>query len=230
MTKLSLLLLPGLLCDATVWAHQVNHLSNLADIIIPDLNHASSPDEMVAAVLDVAPPYFAMAGHSMGGWVALEVMKQSPERVLGLGLLNNTALPDNQQKYDSRQAMILMAEKGDYVSIIENLTKLFVYNKAVVPQVKMMLERNISAFINQEKAMLSRKDCVEILDLIECPTLVVHSTNDAVFNLEDAKLLATKIKSATLSVIEHCGHMSPMESPEQVTQLLKSWLKNIGDL
>src|SRR6185437_6909143 len=100
MIKLPLLLLPGLLCDATLWVHQQNHLSDLADIIIPDLSQASSPDEMVESVLNVAPPYFIMVGHSMGGWVALEVMKKYSEKILGLGLLNTTALPDSKQKHD----------------------------------------------------------------------------------------------------------------------------------
>ena len=117
---------------------------------------------------------------------------------------------------------------GDNQNPSKNLTKLFVYNTTVVHPVKIMLERNISAFINQEKAMMARQDCIRVLDFIECPTLIVHSTNDAIFNFDDSQLLATKIKSATLSRIENCGHMSPMESPDQVTQLLKSWLRNIS--
>lgn len=228
MTRLPLLLLPGLLCDAETWLHQCHHLSDIADIIIPNLNHAASPHSMVVSVLHDAPPHFALAGHSMGGWVALEIMKQCPERVLGLCLLNTTAFPDSKEKYDARQAMILSASKGDYAAIIEKLTQSFIYNSSVVSSIKTMFKRNISAFINQEQAMIQRKDCIKVLDSITCPTLIIHSINDAIFQYEDSQFLAKKIKHATLSIIDNCGHMSPMESPDEVTRLMRSWLTTLS--
>ena len=227
MDKLPLLLLPGLLCDAEVWSHQRDHLSPFADVIIPDLNQAASPHDMVTAALKNAPTYFAMAGHSMGGWVALEIMKDSPERVKGLALLNTTAHPDSKEKHASRQAMIAQAIKGDYSSIIDKLMTLFVYNTAVTHRVKLMLERNIHAFINQETAMIQREDCMNVLDTITCPTLIIHSNHDAIFNLDDSRTMALKIKHATFSILENCGHMSPMESPEDVTQQMEQWLERI---
>lgn len=230
MAKLPLILLPGLLCDAAVWSYQQTHLSDLVDIIIPDLNHAATPDEMVASVLNVAPPYFALAGHSMGGWVALEVMKKSSARVLGLGLLNTTALPDSNEKYQFRQDMILQARSGNYAPIIEKLMKLFIYNETVSHEVRMMLQRNLTAFINQENAMSVRAECLSVLDRITCPTLIVHATHDAIFTLQDSQLLATRIKRATFAVIENCGHMSPMESPEDVNKLLRVWLNIVSSV
>lgn len=227
MKKLALILLPGLLSDAEVWAHQIRHLSDLSDIIIPDLNNASSPEEMVEAVSKIAPPYFALAGHSMGGWVALEVMKHFPERIVGLALLNTTALPDSAEKHRAREAMILQAENGNYSEIIDKLISAFIHNTAVIPKAKIMFERNKLAFINQEKSMLQREDCLAVLENISTPTLIIHAENDLNFNLTDSQLLADKIKSATLSIINNCGHMSPMEAPEKVTSLMRLWFENL---
>lgn len=228
MTKFPLILLPGLLSDAELWSYQCSHLSDIAEIIIPDLSHAPIPDEMVSAAMIDAPPSFALAGHSMGGWVALEIIKRYPKQILALGLFNTSALPDSNDKHNFRQSMILEAEKNNFTFIINKLLNLFVYNKSVICQVKMMLERNISAFINQEKAMMMRGDLISILDIITCPTLIIHSENDAIFNIEDSQLLKQKIKHATLSAIQNCGHMSPMESPDRVTQMMKVWLNCIS--
>ncbi len=227
MTKFPLILLPGLLSDAGLWSYQCSHLSDIVDIIIPDLNHASTPDEMVSAAMIDAPPHFALAGHSMGGWVALEIIKRYPKRILALGLFNTSALPDSNEKHDFRQSMILEAEKNNFAFIINTLLNVFVYNKSVIDQVKKMLERNILAFINQEKAMMMRGNLINILDTITCPTLIIHSENDAIFNMQDSQLLKQKIKHATLSTIKNCGHMSPMESPDIVTQMMKVWLESI---
>lgn len=223
MKKIPLILLPGLVSDAEVFAHQTEHLENV-EILIPDLNHADSPEKMVKAVLDIAPPYFSLGGHSMGGWVALEIMKQAPKRVLRLALINTTALPDSPEKYEARNNMILQAEKDDYAPIIDILVKAFVYKSEVVKPARAMFERNKSAFINQEKAMLKRGDCLQILNAITCPTLIIHAENDANFNLEDSQLLVEKIKSSRLSTIQNCGHMSPMEAPKEVTALIQAWL------
>jgi len=227
MIKFPLLLLPGLLCDAEVWAYQIRVLANFADIYIPNLNNATSPDEMVASVLHHAPDYFVLAGHSMGGWVALEVMKHCPERVLGLALLNTTAFPDSKEKQEARKSMIIEAQKGEYKKIIDKLMKLFVYNTKVFDEVRTMLERNQSAFMHQEKAMMARADCIDVLENITCPTLIIHSENDAVFHFEDANLLATKIKNSTFHIIKKCGHMSPMESKEEVSYFMKNWFEAI---
>lgn len=228
ITKLPLLLIPGLLCDADTWSYQSHHLSDIADIIIPNLNNATTPQEMVASALQAAPLHFALAGHSMGGWVALEVVKQCPERVLGLCLLNTTAMPDSKEKHNARQSMISSVSKGDTNFIIEKLMQLYIHNNDAYLSVKKMLKRNINALINQEQAMLQREDCIKVLDTITCPTLIIHSANDAIFQYTDSAFLATKIKHATFSTIENCGHMSPMESPEQVTQLIRLWLKTLS--
>lgn len=229
MTKLPLILLPGLLCDQQVWSYQIKKLSSFADIIVPNLNHATTPHEMVIAAMKDAPPYFVIAGHSMGGWVALEVMKQYCERILGIALLNTSALPDSKEKRGLRESLIMQATQGNNVAIIDKLMNVFIHNKTVTTEVKQMLKRNIDALINQERAMLQRDECISILEKIKCPTLIIHSKHDAIFHLEDSQLLKSKIQHAVFAELVHCGHMSPMESPEEVTYLLTEWLHNIQD-
>jgi pimeloyl-ACP methyl ester carboxylesterase len=228
MTRIPLLLLPGLLCDAETWEYQRDHLSDIADIMIPTLNHAASPHEMVASALQAAPPHFAIAGHSMGGWIALEIMKYCPERVLALCLMNTTAFPDSKEKHAARKAMLsVVNKKAEFAAIIAKLTQSFIYNTSVTSQITAMFERNVSAFVNQEQAMLQREDCINVLNSITCPTLIIHSANDTIFHYEDSQFLAEKIKHAALSIIDNCGHMSPMESPDEVTHLMRLWLKTL---
>lgn len=226
MTKIPLMLLPGLLCDAEVWAAQSQGLSDIAEIIIPNFNQATSPLEMVDCVRKIAPPTFALAGHSMGGWIALEVMKHFPARVLKLGLLNTSALPDSPKKQSARLSLISHAEKGDFAFILDALIQKFLYRLDLAPKVRAMLERNQSAFIHQEKAMLMREDCLEILKQITCPSLIVHAEKDQVFNLHDSQFLAEHIPNSELHIIPNSGHMSPMEAPEILTQHLRRWLLN----
>lgn len=225
MKKISLVLIPGLLCDQEVWSHQCHLLSDIASIIIPNLNHQENPQQMIQSVLGIAPHHFALAGHSMGGWIALEIMKKSPERVLGLALLNTTAFPDSEEKHATRKKLIKMAQDKDFSSIIETLATTFVYNTQVKNQVKLMLTRNASTLIDQETAMLQREDCIAVLNTIICPTLIIHSAQDSVFNFKDSHYMATHIGHAKFVTIENCGHMSPLEAPQEVSRLMRSWLK-----
>lgn len=226
MPKIPLLLLPGLLCDAAVWKHQINHLNDIAEITIPNLNHASTPDEMVAAVLDVAPPVFALAGHSMGGWVALEVMKHASARVQQLCLINTTANPDTKEKSATRLKLIELAKLGQYETIINMLMKLFIYQQPYFQEVYSMLERNKLAFIDQETAMLKRQDCISVLSSVQCPTIIIHSNQDAIFTMDDCEILHRNIAHSELFMIQECGHMSPIESAVDVTTFMRQWLLN----
>lgn len=224
MSRPTLILLPGLLCDASVWQHQIDHLHHEMEIIVPDLGHASTPEQMVAAALETAPPIFMLAGHSMGGWVALEIMKTTPQRVTKLCLANTTAKPDTQEKAQARREMIALAKQGDYDTIIERLTHAFLYQQQFAPTVKSILHRNQDALIRQEQAMLARGDCIDVLKTIKCPTLVIHAAQDKVFTQADCSQLISSIRGAQLEIIDDAGHMSLIEQPEKVTAALRNWL------
>lgn len=228
MKKIPLLLLPGLLCDETAWANQINDLNDIADTHVATLNTPDTPQGMVEAALNKAPAKFALAGHSMGGWVALEIMKAAPERVTGLALLNTTAKADSTDKANTRQRLINFAKAADNESIVNLLAPRFVHNDAVLEAVKTMLTRNIGALINQQTAMLARQSCEAVLPNIQCPTQIIHSEYDEVFNLDDSTQLSSHIPSATLSIIPNSGHMSMMEAPKDVSRIMRTWLESIS--
>ncbi len=222
--KPPLILLSGLLSNRILWEHQNRYLSDIASIQIIS-SSLSTPEEMVQAILDKAPPKFSLAGHSMGGWLCLEIMRVAPSRVNRLCLLNTTAQMDSEEKKKRRQQMIQNAEKGQFPKIAKEIADAFVVNQSVKNNVeKMFLEVGKDAFIHQQKSMLIREESQSILTHISCPTLVIHAAQDKNFSLEEHKELANQIQNAKLAVIEDSGHMSPMEMPQAVTTLLRFWL------
>lgn len=127
----SLILVPGLVSDQTVWEHQISHLQHHANIIVANLDGASTPTEMVNAALACAPKHFALAGHSMGGWIALEIMRHHAHRVTKLLLLNTTALADSPEKAKGRNEMIKMVYEKNEAAIIERLMHTFIFQKKI---------------------------------------------------------------------------------------------------
>lgn len=222
--KTSLLFISGLLSNELVWSHQIKSLSDIASIKVISPTQ-DSPQKMVEAILEQASDQFALAGHSMGGWLCLEVMRRAKERVTKLCLLNTTAKSDTPIKKAKRKEMIQRVESGQFLEVVKELVDYFVFNTSVKNEVeKMFLEVGEQAFIRQEKSMLIRDECESILSMIQCPTLVIHAAKDKVFTLEDHQELASHIPKAKLAIIEDCGHMSPLEMPKAVTSLLSSWI------
>lgn len=222
--KTPLVLLSGLLSNETLWQHQTQHLSDIASIQVITSSQ-NTREKMVQAILEEAPPTFALAGHSMGGWLCLEVMRTAPTRVSKLCLLNTTFHDDSEEKKLRRQNMISRAKKGQFQEIVEEIVEHFVFNPQVKNGVrKMFLAVGQEAFIRQEEAMIARSECRSILASITCPTLVIHAAQDRIFSLEEHTGMANSIRNAKLAVVEDCGHMSPLEMPQAITTLLRFWL------
>ncbi len=225
MPKATLILVPGLVCDKTVWEVQMEGLSPQVDIIVPDLSQANTPKAMVEAVLTNAPDRFMLAGHSMGGWVALEVMREHNQRVTKLALLNTTAASDTEEKVKARLDLISLLKAGDVDVLVQRLLSVFVYQTRCEQAVKKMILRNLPALIHQEQAMLMRESLVPVLPRIDCQTMIISANQDKIFNLQDADYLKNNIKNAQLFHIDQCGHMSPMEAPETVLSYLKQFIQ-----
>lgn len=221
--KMPLVLLPGLLSNAMLWSHQTRHLSSITSIQMISATQ-NSPEKMVQAILDVAPPKFNLAGHSMGGWLCLELMRAAPSRVNRLCLLNTTARMDSEEKRMRREQMILKAENGQFQEVVKELIDRLVFNSLVKKDVeKMFLEGGKELFIHQQHSMLARKECQSILPTIRCPTLVIHAAQDRNFAYEEHQELVSQIPNAKLAIVEDTGHMSPMEMPQAITALLRLW-------
>lgn len=225
-----LVLLPGLLCDEALWQHQRRDLAGRAAMQVADLTQADSIAAMAAGVLAVAPPRFALAGLSMGGYVAMEVLRQAPERVTRLALLDTTARPDTEEQGQRRRALIALAQTGRFKGVTPQLLPNLIHpdrlaDEALTQIVLAMAERvGREAFFRQQTAIMGRIDSRPFLPAIRCPTLVLCGQQDALTPPEHAAEMAGLIPGATLRLVEACGHLSPLERPAVVTDALGEWL------
>jgi pimeloyl-ACP methyl ester carboxylesterase len=228
--KIPLLLLPGLLCERQLWSPQVAGLSDIAEPLIADLTRDDSFGAMARRALAEAPPRFALAGLSMGGYVAQEVMRQAPERVTKLALLDTSARADNPEQSQRRRDLIALSQRGQFHGVTPRLMPNLIHPDRLADTVltKIIVDMAASVgrdgFLRQETAILARVDGRPDLPKIKVPTLVLCGREDLLTPLKLHEELAALIPSATLRVIEHCGHMTTLERPDQVNDAMRAWL------
>ncbi|MGD1878527.1 MAG: alpha/beta fold hydrolase [Kiloniellaceae bacterium] len=229
--KIPLALLPGLLCDAALWQPQIDALSDIADCRVADLTRHDTTATMAESVLEAMPERFALASLSMGGYVALEIMAQAPERVVRLALLDTRAQTDSEETAARRRGLIELAEKGQFKGVTPRLLPQFIHtarldDAALTGTVQGMAERvGKEAFIRQQRAIMSRRDHGATLVTIHVPTLVLCGREDVLTPLADHQAMAAGIANARLVVIEDCGHLSTLERPAEVNAALRRWLQ-----
>jgi pimeloyl-ACP methyl ester carboxylesterase len=225
----SLLLLPGLLCDARLWRDQVEGLADLADITVPDLTLDDSVGAMAARVLAQAPARFALGALSMGGYVAFEILRQAPQRVERLALLSTSARADPPKRAAVRRASLALAERGRFAGVTRKLLPQRVHasrvDTPVGEEVMAMAERvGRDAFLRQQRAILERPDSQPLLPTLSMPTVVGVGDDDRMTAPEESRSLQTGIAGARLHVFTDCGHLPPMEKPRETNDLLRAWL------
>jgi pimeloyl-ACP methyl ester carboxylesterase len=231
----ALLLLPGLLCDRDVWAGQIAALDG-AVCIVPQYHDLDSIVAMAQRVLDEAPPRFALAGHSMGGRVALEVVRAAPERISHLALLDTgyearkAGEPGEQEARQRRHLVELARSLGmramgaEWVRGMVHPARLA--DDALIGRVLAMIERHTpEGHSAQIRALLERPDASDVLPQIRCPTLIACGREDAWSPLARHQVMAALIPNSRLVAIERCGHMSTMEQPAAVTAAMRDWLQ-----
>ena len=227
-------LLPGLLCDRTIWRDQVVGLAEQFDVRVPDYRDCDSIGAMAQVVLEAAPPQFALAGHSMGGRVALEIVRQKSQRITRLALLDTAAGPAAAAEYDKRMAWVRLAEEQGMKALAgvwlpPMLHPDRVHDKLLVGELEAMIQDFTPAqFAGQIRALLRRPDAVPVLGRVSCPALVICGRQDAWRTVEQHAELASRIPGAALEVIEDCGHMSTVERPVEVTALLRRFFARDG--
>ncbi|WP_376088932.1 alpha/beta fold hydrolase [Roseomonas sp. CCTCC AB2023176] len=229
MPRIPLLLLPGLLCDARLWRDQVNGLSGIADPIVADLTLDDSVGALADRALAAAPERFALAGLSMGGYVALEVMRRAPERVLRLALFDTSARPDTPEQSRRRRGLMSLTRSGQFRGVTPRLLPQLIHpgrlGTPLAQEVMEMAERvGRDAFLRQQAAILSRPDSRPDLPRIAVPTLVAVGEADILTPPELAEEMAAVIPGAVLQRIPGSGHLPTMETPAAATALLREWL------
>ncbi len=230
VNRTPLVLLPGLLCDAALWHGQIDDLADIVEPWVGDLTHDNSMTGMARRVLAAAPPRFALAGLSMGGYVAQEIMRQAPQRVSRLALLDTGARADTEEQSARRRGLIELAEKGEFRGVTPRLLPVFLHparlsDHALTAAVTAMAERvGKDAFLRQQRAIMSRPDGRPSLGAIACPTLVLCGRQDQLTPLELHEEMAALIKGAELKIVEDCGHLATMERPWEVSVLMRQWL------
>jgi len=228
MVPRTVFILPGLLEDADAFTAQVDSLREVAAFAVADLTRESSMKALAANALRQAPAGpLSLVGHSMGGYVALEIMRQAPERVERLALLNTNARPDSAESTGNRRRLMALAQK-DFPAVIQallpKLAKPEHLEKVSGTITEMALAAGKEAFARQEEAIIGRVDSRPGLAAIRCPTLVIAARDDQLMPVGILKELADGIPGARLAIVEDCGHMASLERPEEVTKLLGEWL------
>lgn len=221
-----ILLVPGLNCSPRLFAAQIPALWRLGPVMIADHRRGDSMAEIARQILAAAPGRFRLAGLSMGGYIALEIMRQAPARVAKLALLDTSARPETPEQTERRNKLIALAEKGQMREIMDVLWLVMVDPSRLkeaalrAPMDEMAEDTGTEAFIRQQRAIIGRADSRPGLGAIKCPTLIIVGASDQLTPPAHAEEIAQGIPGAKLVKLAGCGHMSPMEKPEEVTKLL----------
>jgi pimeloyl-ACP methyl ester carboxylesterase len=224
-----LLLLPGLLCDAELWRDQIVGLSDVAMCTVPDFSTGCTIAELAdTAMADVEAPV-AVAGFSLGGYVAQEILRRWPQAVTHLALIDTGVRSDTPERAAQRQRLIEGARTGAFRGLTERLLSTYVDpsrldDRLLVDRIQAMTQRlGREVFIRQSS--MERPDGERILRQFSGPVLVACGSNDRITPAEDHRQMAAMARRAELVVIDDCGHMAPLERPDIVTCALRDWLE-----
>lgn len=227
---LPMVLIPGLLCTARLYAEQISVLWRFGPVMIADHRRDDTAAAIAARILAAAPPHFALAGLSMGGYLALEVMRQAPDRVARLALLDTNARADTPEISERRRRQIELAQNGRLGEIVDQQLPLFVHrdrrgDTSLIEIVRVMAEETgVEAFVRQQRALIGRADLRSHLAAIRCPTLVLVGDGDELTPPTLAKEIAGSITGARLVVVPASGHLSTLEQPVAVNTALVEWM------
>ena len=236
MAKTPLLLIPGLLCSPRLYAAQVAALQDRAEIVVPDWRKAplavwDTWESAARWIVEQMPPgKFAMAGLSLGGMLAVEIMQFAADRVTKLALLDTGMRSQNETERAIRRARIRLATEGHFELVLGLQLSRFIPayrlpDKGLVDEVMAMCnEIGVDIYRRQEELAAIRADRRPDLPRIKCPTIVVCGRDDAATPLFLSEEMAKAIPAAALVVIEQCGHLITMEKPDETNEILKLWL------
>ena len=232
---LPVLAITGLLNDERLWQHQARALAPRHPFTIVSSALRESLADTARMALACAPAdRFALAGFSLGGYVALEILRQAPERVAALALIDTGARADTPEAIAWRKGSIAaMNDRSDEVLaafLPRVVHPLHAQDRSLVELLRSMGDAvGKAGFARQQQAAMTRTDSRSLLRTIHCPTLIVCGREDQITPLALSEEMADLVDGAKLVVIEQCGHMSPLEQPDAVTKALREWLELAGE-
>lgn len=225
-----LFLLPGLLCDKDVWQFQVRALAGHAQVRIPDYRGVDSLAAMADMILADAPARFAVAGHSMGGRVALELVHRAPDRISHLILLSVGAHAVTDEECEQRSSLVEEAASVGMDRYAVSWADLMLgFRSDDDPPVRRIIEsmarrQSLDDFIAHITAGLGRSDQARYLPHIPIPVLLVVGEKDTWSPVSQHQAIQARLNKATLAVVPDAGHMVPLDQPETVSRLILDWL------
>ncbi len=226
------LLVPALLSTPRLYADQLPQLWRFGPVIVADHTRDDGVPAIAKRILAEAPPRFALVGLSMGGYIALEILRQAPGRVAKLALLDTSARPDAPEQSEGRRALMALARSGRFGEIADMMYPRLVdksrHNDANLKQIVRTMAQEIGpeAFVRQQSAIMTRPDSRPTLTSIRCPTLVLVGESDALTPPELASELAAGIAASRLVKVPGSGHLSSLEQPAAVTRALVELLQS----
>ncbi|MES2751094.1 MAG: alpha/beta fold hydrolase [Pseudomonadota bacterium] len=229
--SLPILLVPGLACSPRIYAPQIAPLWRHGPVTVANHIRDNTMAGIAKRILDEAPPRFALAGHSMGGYIVFEMFRQAPERIARLALLNTSARPETPEASEKRRGLIAEVKAGGYRAVLDGLFSKFVHpslnGDARLKTIVLDMADDVGPdnFVRQLEAIMSRADSRPLLASIKCPTLVLTSDTDNMVPNEMSREIAGGIAGAKLVVIPDCGHLPQLEKPEAMTAAMLDWLK-----
>jgi pimeloyl-ACP methyl ester carboxylesterase len=224
----ALVLVPGLSCDRHVWQAQIAGLADIAEVTVGDTLKDDSIVLMASRVLDAAPERFAIAGFSMGGYVAMEIWRRAPERVTRLALVDTNSRADSEEQAALRRAAIATARSRGFEHVLRGSLRQLVAPdcpEALFEEVvQMALRVSFGTYMDQQAAIIDRADSLETLGTVTVPAMVMVGEADALTPPRLAEEMVQALPGAVYEVIADAGHMAPMEQPEAVNTAFRRWL------
>ncbi|KZL16561.1 2-hydroxy-6-oxononadienedioate/2-hydroxy-6-oxononatrienedioate hydrolase [Pseudovibrio axinellae] len=225
----TIVFIPGLACTGAVFSHQIASLKEHA-IMIAETFGQDTIEAMARRLLDHAPEKFALAGYSMGGYIALETIRIAPERVDRLALISTNARIDLPAQTQLRQAQMEIVKKGGYHKIAA-----IQYTQLVHPArhtditlrqtiVDMAEEVGAENYLKQQHAIINRRDQRPNLSSIQCPTIILAGADDKLLPLDRSYEMHESITQSELHILPHCGHIAPLEHPAHTNELIQDWI------
>jgi pimeloyl-ACP methyl ester carboxylesterase len=227
--RLPLLLLPGLLNDAELWREQIAALSDIADCHVGDQTQGDTMQTVVDQVLAAAPPRFALAGFSLGGFVAQQILRTAPERVLRLALIDTSIHADSPERAAQRRSQQASVRlPGTFHGFGDTLMRSYIDASRLDDYVLVQRVRDMTTRLGAEvflrQSALERTDGHDVLAAYRDPLLIVCGANDRITPPAISEEMHALVPQSTLVMIPDCGHLAPMEQPDAVNAAMRAWL------